>query len=182
MDIPNTPRLTFSFITEADVEDLFELDSDPAVMKYLTDGKVPQREGYESVFFSRLNQYADKAAGFGLWKVTVTETQQFIGWILARPLDFFSDAPQWHNIELGWRFKQAAWGKGYATEAAKQVANMFAKAPNISTLSAIAAAQNSGSIAVMKKLGMVFVKQYLHQDPLGEVEAVYYEMPTSKVK
>ena len=33
-------------------------------------------------------------------------------------MHFFSDTPEFDNLELGWRFFRSSWGKGYASEAA----------------------------------------------------------------
>ena len=47
--------------------------------------------------------------------------------------------------------------------------------PEYTYISAIAVKENLGSIAVMEKLGMRFVKEYMHSDPLGDIPAVHYE-------
>ena len=129
---------------------------------------------YIDIYFPK---YANQEKGWGLWKVNIKETEEFIGWILVRPMDFFNDDndTQWHNLELGWRFKQSSWGKGYATEAANALVEQFALMPEYTCISAIAVKENLGSIAVMEKLGMRFVKEYMHSDPLGDIPAVYYE-------
>ena len=175
MKIPNTTRLTFRLMTAQDDELLFELDQDPAVMQYLTDGKPTSRDTICNVFIPRMLSYRNADKGWGLWQVNINETQQFIGWILVRPMEFFSENPEWHNLELGWRFKQSSWGKGYAFEAAKTIKNALIDQGNISHLSAITVAENTASIELMEKLGMRYLKSYSHQDPLDEHEVVYYQ-------
>ena len=110
-----TSRLKFSFITAADANLLYELDQDPAVMQYLTGGIATSFEAIHNVFLPRLAQYANPEQGFGLWKVRLIDTDEFIGCVLVRPMDFFSDTPQYHNLELGSRFKQGFWRKGYGS-------------------------------------------------------------------
>ena len=61
--------------------------------------------------------------------MTILATGQEIGWILVRPMDFFSSKPIWHDIELGWRFLRSTWGKGYATEAAIHIQQALAINP-----------------------------------------------------
>jgi RimJ/RimL family protein N-acetyltransferase len=91
-------------------------------------------------------------------------------------MHFFSEAPEFDNVELGWRFFQSSWGKGYASEAALHIKNTLAKNNVLKHFSAIAVKDNLGSIAVMKKIGMSYVKTYLHKDPLFESHVVYYKI------
>jgi RimJ/RimL family protein N-acetyltransferase len=91
-------------------------------------------------------------------------------------MNFFTDSPELDNLELGWRFIQSSWGKGYATEAALHIKNTLAKNDYLKSFSAIAVVDNLGSIAVMKKIGMSYVKTYLHKDPLFESQVVYYQV------
>jgi len=91
-------------------------------------------------------------------------------------MNFFSDSPEFDNLELGWRFFQSSWGKGYASEAALHIKNTLADNSELKSFSAIAVEDNLGSVAVMKKIGMSFVKSYLHKDPLFESQVVYYKI------
>jgi RimJ/RimL family protein N-acetyltransferase len=74
----------------------------------------------------------------------MTESKQFIGWILVRPMDFFGDVPQWEELEIGWRFKQETWGKGIGTEAAKQVMDAVVELGVAKSICAIAMEDNIG--------------------------------------
>ena len=177
MYIANSSRLSFSFIGENDSDFLFQLDQDPDVMRYINGGKVTSKENITKLFIPRLYAYRNSDKGWGLWKVTIIETQQDIGWILARPMEFFSDSPIFDDIELGWRFIKSSWGKGYATEAALQVQTSLKHLPQNKRFSAIAMQDNIGSISIMKKLGMNYVKTYTHSDSqLGDLDVVLYSM------
>ena len=165
---------------------LFELDQDPAVMKYINGGKLTTMDQIEQHFMPRLSKYHNPQKGWGLWKVIAKQVQaerdvdiagKYLGWILVRPMYFFSDKPAFNDIEFGWRFKQSSWGKGIATEAATAVMELIQAQPDVEFISAIADESNQGSINIMKKLGMTFVKKGLHQDPLGDYEVVYYQKP-----
>jgi RimJ/RimL family protein N-acetyltransferase len=173
---PNSSRLSYSFITEKDSDDLFDLDQDPAVMKYLNGGRPSTLEEVLNVFLPRLAKYADHEKGWGQWKVSITDSNEFIGWILVRPMNFFNDEhpTERHNLEIGWRFKQCSWGKGYATEAAQALIEQIKCDGRYSHISAIAVEENTSSVNIMKKLGMTFIEQFIHRDPLGDVTAVYY--------
>ena len=85
-----------------------------------------------------------------------TSSKRYFDWVLVRPIHLLSDKPEFANWELGWRFKQATWGRGYATEAAKHIMNLRAAKHHVKSFSAIAVKENVASIQVIKKLGMVF--------------------------
>lgn len=176
MKVKDSARLRFDMITEQDAGFLFELDQDPEVMRFINGGNVPSLEEVHSVFMPRLMAYFDREKGWGLFRITVRETSEPIGWILIRPMGFFSEAPEYRNLEIGWRLMRQAWGKGYATEAATAVLEAVAAKGDVDFVSALAMEGNEASIKLMKKLGMTFVKKYLHQDPLGDEEVVYYRM------
>jgi RimJ/RimL family protein N-acetyltransferase len=178
--INNSARLNFKLMTEQDASLLFELDQDVDVMRYINGGKKSSMDDINNIFIPRLNSYSNKQNGWGLWQVNVTETNQYIGWILVRPMGFFSDAlessnSELDNLELGWRFKQISWGKGYATEAALAVKQGLIDNGYSDKFSAIADPENAGSINIMKKIGMQFIEKTLHKDPLGDSEVVYYQ-------
>ena len=123
----------------------------------------------------RLESYLNPEQGWGIWGVFLKEDGRFLGWILVRPMNFFTDERDDSNLELGWRFFQREWGYGFATEAAKQVAKSVETDPSVSRVSALAMEGNTASISVMTKLGMKYVKTYLHRDPLGDATCVLYE-------
>ena len=176
MLIPNSERLCYALMGPADAEDLYDLDQDPDVMKYINGGKTTSREDLDAVFLPRLAAYTNPEKGWGLWKVSLLESNEFIGWVLVRPMHFFSQQTDWDDWELGWRFKQKHWGLGYATEAASQVMQSLQASQKLKRFSAIAMPENTASIAIMKKLGMRYLKTDLHKDPLGDEQVVYYSV------
>ncbi|MBU2926574.1 GNAT family N-acetyltransferase [Colwellia sp. 1_MG-2023] len=111
---------------------------------------------------------------WGLWKVSVKGNDVFIGYILVKPLNISSEFPDVNNIEIGWRFKQENWGQGYATEAAKAVADKITEQKNIKIISATADASNIASIRIMEKLGMSFIKNYNDKTKGADVTSVLY--------
>ncbi|MGO2370950.1 GNAT family N-acetyltransferase [Pseudoalteromonas sp. KG3] len=174
MNIPRTARLNFKLMDENDGALLFDLDNDPAVMEHLTRGKVSTMNTIKEVFIPRMQAYRNPQQGWGLWQVNLNESDTFIGWILIRPMGFFTEQADYSDIEIGWRFKRTSWGKGYASEAAQAVADVITANADIKALSATALKDNNGSIKVMKRLGMQFVEHYTHSDEFGELPAVLY--------
>lgn len=176
MKISDSARLSFKLMSREDADLLFELDQDPAVMRFINGGHPTTRNDIEKRFIPRLESFSNEMNGWGLWQINITSSSKFIGWILVRPMAFFSERPEFDNIELGWRFKQLAWGKGYATEAAHHIKKSLSTNGTIKYFSAVAMKENHASISIMKKIGMRYIKTYLHQDPLGDLPAVYYQI------
>ena len=180
ISISPSKRLIFRLLMpdNHDAELLFELDQNPNVMHFINGGKPTSRQEISEVFIPRLASYHSPEKGWGLWGVFERANEEFLGWILVRPMHFFSDQAEYRNSELGWRFKQETWGQGVATEAANQVLTALAKAGVADHFSAIAVKENSASIAIMKKLGMQFVDTGVHTDPLGDMLVDTYAMPS----
>ncbi|WP_196137636.1 GNAT family N-acetyltransferase [Aliikangiella sp. G2MR2-5] len=176
IEVASTARLSFRLLGAEDKELLFELDQDPEVMKYINGGKMTTMKDVEEVYLPRLASYSSPEKGWGMWGVFVKNNEDFIGWILVRPMEFFSENPEFDNLELGWRFKRSSWGNGYGTEAAKAVMDAVGEPDDVKRLSAVAMLGNEASVNIMKKLGMEYIKTYTHKDPLGDIEAVYYSL------
>ena len=176
MQITNSERLSFCLMSEKDKEQLYELDQDSEVMRFINGGKCTSYEEIENIYIPRMKSYTNANKGWGLWKVSLISNGDFLGWVLVRPMEFFSDSPQWNNLELGWRFKKDSWGQGYATEAAKHIKDALVRTGQVKLFSAVAFEENIASIKIMKKLGMSYLKTDIHRDPLGDEELVYYQV------
>lgn len=174
MIIRPSQTLNYRLMTLQDADLLFDVDQDPNVMKFINDGKTSSMDDIQQIMLPRLQKYLNPDKGWGIWQVNLNLTEEYIGWILVRPMDFFSEKPQFDNLELGWRFKAHTWGKGYATEAANHVMSALTVDDSIRKFSAIAVPDNKGSIQVMQKIGLQYVKTYTHKDPLGEWYVDYY--------
>jgi RimJ/RimL family protein N-acetyltransferase len=172
--ISPSQRLNYRLMTINDAELLFDVDQDANVMKFINGGKQTSMKDIQQIMLPRLQKYLNLDKGWGIWQVNRNETQEYIGWILVRPMGFFSEAPMLDNLELGWRFKAHTWGKGYATEAAGHVMSALSVEDSIRLFSAIAVPSNHGSINVMRKIGMYYVHTGIHKDPLGDTYMDYY--------
>jgi RimJ/RimL family protein N-acetyltransferase len=74
------------------------------------------------------------------------------------------------HIEIGWRLVRAAWGKGYATEAARAVLEDAFGRLGVREVLAYTAADNARSQAVMARLGM-------QRDPSRDFDTLYGDRP-----
>lgn len=103
-------RLVLRRFTAADVDNLFELDGDPDVMRFLNGGKTTPRYEIQHEILPRFLHYYERFAGYGYWAAIAKSTGEFLGWFHVRPLE----GGRLDEAELGYRLRKAAWGKGYA--------------------------------------------------------------------
>ncbi|OFI34429.1 GNAT family N-acetyltransferase [Alteromonas lipolytica] len=174
MIVHPSERLTYRRISAADSDFLFAIDQDEEVMRFLTGGRKTTRQEVDEVFIPRIESFSNEEKGWGLWQASLADnTGEALGWILVRPMGFFTGNVQEHNLELGWRFSRKSWGKGYATEAAKAVIAGL-RAAGYTTFSAIALADNHASINIMKKLGMHYVRTERYTDAIFDDDVEVY--------
>jgi RimJ/RimL family protein N-acetyltransferase len=160
-----THRLVLRRFTEADEDNLVELDSDPEVMRFLNGGRPTPREevrGRLPVLFG----YYDRYEGFGFWAAEEKSTGLFLGWFHFRPR---LHEPRDGEIELGYRLRRSAWGKGYATEGSRALIRKGFTELGVERVFAQTMTVNLGSRRVMEKSGLTFVRTF-HPDGLDAIE------------
>lgn len=185
LQVPDSDRLSYRLLTDsvADAELLWQLDQNPLVMKFITRGKATTRQEMQDRFLPRLRAYRNPECGWGLWGVMSKRTDEFLGWILIRPMGFFDGERDDRNLEIGWRFHQSVWGKGYATEAARAVAVALISNDQCDHLSAVALPENTASLQVMQNLGLKYLHTTDHDDEeYGVYQLAYYSTVVSGVQ
>lgn len=147
----DTERLTLRRFTTDDVELLIELDSDPAVMRYLTGGQPTAPEHYrERGLRNILAGYEMWGGEFGLFAAHDKASGAFVGWFHLGPEE---EGPL-DEVELGYRLRQAEWGKGYATEGSRALLAKGFTELGVQLAWAATMSVNEGSRKVMEKAGM----------------------------
>ncbi len=168
-----TERLVLRRFTEADVDNLFDLDSDPEVMRFLTGGKPTPREVIRNETLPRFLHYYEHYEGFGFWAAIEKSTGQFLGWFEFRP----REGSGRDEVELGYRLRKSAWGKGYATEGSRALIRKGFTELGVRRVLAQTMAVNISSRRVLEKAGLTLERTF-HQswpEPIegaeqGEVE------------
>ena len=118
--ILETPRLALRQFTEDDVDNLFDLNSDPEVVRYLTGGRpTPREEIRDDILPFHLAVY-DRFDRLGTWAADSAATGEFLGWFHLRA-GFGTDIT---NVELGYRLRRPAWNHGYATEGSRALISL----------------------------------------------------------
>ncbi|WP_371499524.1 GNAT family N-acetyltransferase [Kitasatospora sp. NBC_00374] len=154
-----TERLLLRRFTAADVDLLVELDSDPQVMRYLTGGTPTPREVVERELLPRYLDAYRRHPSFGHWAAIERAGGEFLGWFEFRP---HRDGPP-GEVELGYRLRRAAWGRGYATEGSRALVRHGFTALGVDRVFATTMAVNLGSRRVMEKAGLRLVRTF-HED------------------
>jgi len=137
-----TERLVMREWRESDRDAWAEMNADPAVREFFP--TVLTREQSDEAFDRISGALAER--GWGLWAVSLDD--RFLGFTgLAQP-DFRPER------EIGWRFAVSAWGKGYATEAARAVLDFAFTELDLPEVVSFTTTGNLRSRAVMERLGM----------------------------
>jgi RimJ/RimL family protein N-acetyltransferase len=155
-----TDRLTLRRFTEADEDNLFELNSDPEVMRFLTGGRPTPRDTVRTRILPAFLACYERFAGFGFWAADEKPTAQFLGWFHLRPPLPDASPAGWledGSIELGYRLRRSAWGKGYATEGSRALIDKGFAEFGVPRVVAETTMDNWASRRVMEKSGLSLV-------------------------
>ncbi len=156
-----TPRLLLRPVTEADAPHLHALDNDPEVMRHINGGTPVARDTFEAQLLPTFLERDPRHPARGFHAVTTRTAgaaspgSDFLGWVSLRAT---RDDPR--TLELGYRFSRAAWGHGYATEAARALIAAGFADPEVTQIFATTYEDNAASRRVMEKLGMTLRRRF----------------------
>ena len=168
-----TERLVLRRFTVEDVDLLVELDSDPEVMQFITGGRATPRQEVEAEILPAYLDYYERDERFGFWAAIERSSGDFVGWFHFRPGS--EDEPD--QVELGYRLRRSAWGKGYATEGSCALIEKGFVDLGVERVYATTMVVNVASRRVLEKSGLRYVRTF-HQpwpypiegDEHGDVE------------
>jgi [ribosomal protein S5]-alanine N-acetyltransferase len=159
-----TERLMLRTFTIQDAPLLFDLNSDPEVTRYTLDPIQDIEEGKLILEKTILPQYA--LYNYGRWAVHIKPHLEFIGWSGLKLI-------AGNEVDLGYRFKRSAWGKGYATEAAHACIKYGFEVLNLPKIIGRAMPGNIASSRVLEKIGMQFIREEMAEGHLARVYEIY---------
>ena len=155
--IRRTERLVLRRWTTRDAAPFAALNADPEVTRHLL---APLDRAESDALIARIEAEWE-ARGHGLWAVDVLDGPPCIGFVgLSAPTFEAHFTPA---VEVGWRLARAAWGRGYATEAARAAIAFGFDEIGLDEIVSFTVPHNTRSRAVMTRLGM-------HHDPADDFD------------
>ncbi|MFB9133706.1 GNAT family N-acetyltransferase [Vibrio olivae] len=146
-----TERLILRPWQPGDRQALFDLCSDPKVMRYFPH-PLSQRESDE--LLQRLISLIAKREGWGFWAAEAKHSGEVLGFIGLHEQDKHSGIPGSPFVEIGWRLKAHCWGQGLAMEGANANLDYAFEILQQPKVCAFTTVTNSPSRRVMEKIGM----------------------------
>ena len=144
----STERLELRPWARADLAPFAALNADPEVMRYMP--RTLDRA--ESDALAAQAAAALAARGLGPWVLELRSEREFLGMVGLAEVTF--PAHFTPSLEVLWRLKRAAWGRGYATEAARACLELAFATLEVPEVVAFTVPENRRSRAVMERLGM----------------------------
>lgn len=157
---------------------MFELDSDPEVMRFIGRRPVQGIDESRAVIDFVRHQYATDR--IGRWAVIEKATNDFLGWTgfkliherTNNHIDFY---------DFGYRFIRRSWGRGFATEASIACLHFGKKELKLPDIYAMTDVNHVVSRHVLEKLGFQFIETFLFETNPGwrtdnELTATWYKL------
>ena len=154
-----TERLILRDWTEADKDPFYAAMNTPAVMQWL--GGLQKREDFDAAY-ERLQGFA-RDCGHCFWLVERKEDGELLGFCGIKKINY-EGAPNMGMPEIGWRFREEAWGKGYAKEAAIASLDLAFERFGYDEVTAVTVSGNEGSWGLMLRLGMTERPELAYHD------------------
>jgi RimJ/RimL family protein N-acetyltransferase len=142
-----TLRLALHDITSYHANELYELDSDPRVMRYIGSGRSSTREQIDAAM-QRLPRAYALYPGLGTWRATRRDNGDFIGWFALKYV------PGTAEVEVGYRLRHGAWGRGFATEVARELVRYGFDDLGLKRIIGVTHPDNLASQRVLQKIGL----------------------------
>ncbi len=156
-----TDRLILKPFSDDDLDLVVALRTDPNVMRYISETATPERLAKRMIDFCRRSE----DGSMGMWSVTLAESGEAIGTSILLPLpeeahdtrwDFHENGKLVHeDVEVGYMFKPAAWGKGYATEVTGRLLRFAFEDTPLTEVVAVTDPDNAASQNVLRKSGLI---------------------------
>lgn len=143
-----TSRLLLRPFTKADTDTIFQLHSNPRVLRYWDAPPYEERAQAEE-FIAACQRMEEENSGVRL-AIERANDGVFVGWC-----GFFRWNLVYRSAGLGYCFDETAWGQGFATEAAGAVLGWAFDTLDLNRVQSETDTRNLASARVLEKLGFV---------------------------
>jgi ribosomal-protein-alanine N-acetyltransferase len=155
LDSFSTTRLLAERLTAAHLPDLRRMDQDEMFMARL--GGVRDSRGTDAYLAWNLEHWSEY--GYGLWMLREATTGMMVGRAVLRHFDVEGV----DEVEVGYGFVPAVWGRGLATEVALACVGIGRERLALASMVAITLPDHVASQRVMRKAGLTYERDFLHQ-------------------
>ncbi|HZW52730.1 MAG TPA: GNAT family N-acetyltransferase [Candidatus Elarobacter sp.] len=157
-----TPRLVLRDKRADDLDVIAALHADPEVMRWIGDGRALPRDEVEARFFRVLE--IENEPGHERWDAFKIVERKADGTPLGQAGMLRCEIDGRPEVEIGWWLVPAAWGHGYATEAALALRDFAFRELRLDHLSVVLFPQNARSVAVARRIGGTHAGQALYRE------------------
>lgn len=134
---------------KSDVNDLFELDSDIEVLKYIHVQPAENLEEIRTKIAQVEQQYQEN--GLGRLAIIRKSDEAFLGWA---GLKYETEIREFPYYDIGYRLLRKFWRKGYGIQAAKLSLEYGFNDLKLDKICAAADVENIGSNKILNQIGM----------------------------
>lgn len=146
--IIKTSRIGLRNWHRSDLDAMTAINQNPQVMRYFP--SRPNRKETEVFILKMQHQFQQN--NYCYFAAELLPTAEFIGFVGLSDQNYPADFTP--CVDIGWRLKVQAWGKGFATEAATACLEYAFNRLYLKEIFAIAPLVNKPSIRVMEKIDM----------------------------
>jgi RimJ/RimL family protein N-acetyltransferase len=146
----DTPRLLLRAWRDEDKEPFFRHTNTEPVMRWL--GGVKTREFLDETIDKFGSWQAER--GFTFWAVERKDDAELLGFCGLKRADDAASSFE-GEVEIGWRLREDAWGRGYAKEAAMASLDFAFGRVGAERVVALTVDGNRPSWGLMERLGMI---------------------------
>jgi ribosomal-protein-alanine N-acetyltransferase len=155
-----TERLILREFREEDAQALFEMESNPLVLKYLFKEPLRKLEEIYPIIEKVQRQYLEN--GYGRLIMIEKESGKLMGWTGLK-LETQETNGFRNYIDLGYRMKPEFLGKDFATESALASINYGFEVLKAKSIYGAAHVENIASNKVLQNVGLSFVNCFVYE-------------------
>lgn len=153
--IIQTERLIIRLLEKKDLEGMYDMHQNPKVMQYVT-GDVEDLEGSRKNLQFCIDCYEKPDNDFWIYAIDEKSTGEFIGTLAIIKTEKGED-------EIGYRFREKFWGKGFATETMIGSIDYCFTHLEYENLYTVADIRNVASIKILEKF-FTFQREFFNEE------------------